>query len=314
MPQYLVFGGSFQSDLDFPELPASDGSVPRWTLTTEHGVPEPPSGSTLLGTDEVTAGVTVELYQTPAGYWLKFSDTGSFAILEQGRTLRWYRPAEIRSLEGMARMDILGRVIPMAIHADGMLNLHGSAIYTGTESIGFLAPKFHGKSTTALALVHAGGQLLTDDTLVVDSRATPTALPGVHAMRLWADSADRLMGDAAPTSPVQDKLIVSDIPLEKRMQLPSRLGAIYLLTPAKADASVPTVTRRQLSPMEGALAMVGHGKLTPLLGKQEAAVTLTRATAIAQKVPVYTLSIVRDFNRLDEAARQILAWHGGAKN
>lgn len=309
MPQYLVFGGTLHSDLIFPELPPSGGDASRWTLTTRRGVPTPPEGSIQLGTDEVTQGVSVDLYKTPSGYWLAFSDTGSFEVLADGRELRWYRPDEIPSLEEKARLDVLGRVIPMAIHAEGMLNLHGSAIYTGTESIGFLAPKHHGKSTTALALVHAGALLLTDDTLVVDTRSAPMALPGVHAMRLWGDSADRLLGDAAPSSANNDKLLVSDIPFDKRMQVASPLGAIYILTPVKGDPSLPAAVRRRLSPMEGALAMVGHGKLTPLLGKQESAVTLQRATAIAQKVPVYTLSIVRDFNRLGEAVQQILAWH-----
>ncbi|HWA14782.1 MAG TPA: hypothetical protein VG817_00005, partial [Gemmatimonadales bacterium] len=60
---------------------------------------------------------------------------------------------------------------------------------------------------------------------------------------------------------------------------------------------------------EGALALVGHGKLTPLLGKEESAVTLQRATAIARKVPVYALSIVRDFARLPAVVEQLLAWH-----
>lgn len=309
MPQYLVFGGLFQSDLDFPELPSSEGSVARWTLQTVPGAPAPPDGSTLLGKDEVHGEITVDLFRTADGYQLHYSDTGSFTITDGGRRLTWHRPAETPTLVPYARMDVLGRVIPMAIHAEGLLNLHGSAVSTEQESIGFLAPKLHGKSTTALALVKAGARLLTDDTLVVDARQAPMALPGVHAMRLWADSADRLMGDAAPKAPDNDKLIVSEIPMEKRMQQPSPLGALYLLQPVKAEPGRPAVSRRQLSPMEGALALVGHGKLTPLLGKQEAAVSLQRATAIARKVPVYTLSVVRDFERLPEVVAQLMEWH-----
>jgi hypothetical protein len=309
MPQYLVFGGTLQSDLDFPELSPSDGGDLRWTLTTRPGVPAPPDGSTLLGTDEVHGDITVQLYRTPSGYWLQYSDTGSFEITGEGRHLTWHRPPDTPTLVRYAQMDVLGRVIPMAIHAEGQLNLHGSAVFTGKESIGFLAPKLHGKSTLALALVRGGAKLLTDDTLVVDTRSAPIALPGVHAMRLWSDSADRLMGDAAPEAPSNDKLIVSDIPMEQRMQLPSPLGALYLLQPVKAEPGRTAVSRRQLSPMEGALALVGHGKLTPLLGKGQSAVTLERASAIARKVPVYALSVVRDYDRLPEVVGQLLEWH-----
>lgn len=309
MFQYLVFGGTLDSDLDFPELPPTDGSALRWTLQTNSGLATPPADATLLGEDEVHGDITVHLYRTQTGYWLKYSDTGSFEIREAGRQITWHRPPDTPTLVDYARMDVLGRVIPVGIHAEGLLNLHGSAVYTGTESIGFLAPKLHGKSTLALALVRGGARLLTDDTLVVDIREGPIALPGVHAMRLYGDSAGRLMGDAAPAAPKGNKLIVSDIPMEQRMQLPSPLGALYLLRPAKADDGRPAAVRRRLSPMEGALALVGHGKLTPLLGKGESAVTLARATAIARVVPVYALSIVRDFGRLDQAVEQLLAWH-----
>jgi hypothetical protein len=309
MPQYLVFGGTFQSDLEFPELPPSDGGAPRWVLTTRPGVPALPDDSILLGEDAVHGDITVHLYRTPAGYWLKYSDTGSFELTAEGSQITWHCPPETATLVPYARMDVLGRVIPMAIHAEGLLNLHGSAVFTGKESIGFLAPKLHGKSTLALALVRGGAKLLTDDTLVVDTRSTPIARPGVHAMRLWSDSADRLMGEAPSDAPANDKLIVSDIPMEQRMQLPSALGALYLLQPVKPEPGRPAVTRRQLSGMEGALALVGHGKLTPLLGKGQSAVTLERATTIARKIPVYALSVVRDYDRLPEVVQQLLEWH-----
>ncbi|HWA16449.1 MAG TPA: hypothetical protein VG817_08445, partial [Gemmatimonadales bacterium] len=119
-------------------------------------MPDPAPDSVLLGTDEVTGDITVALYRTTDGYWLQYSDTGSFAILGAGRQLTWHHPPLTSRLTLDARMDVLGRVIPMAIHAEGLLNLHGSAVSTARESIGFLAPKLHGKSTTALALVKAG--------------------------------------------------------------------------------------------------------------------------------------------------------------
>jgi hypothetical protein len=49
-------------------------------------------------------------------------------------------------------------------------------VRVGDRALGFLAPKFHGKSTLAYALVAAGAGSITDDTLPVELR-DPSRVP-----------------------------------------------------------------------------------------------------------------------------------------
>ncbi|MFI5229274.1 MAG: hypothetical protein ACHQWU_09415, partial [Gemmatimonadales bacterium] len=186
MHRYQAFGGTLQSEITFPELePSTSTEAPEWRLCVSAAAPDgrPPDAGELefLGEDRVDIDVRVRAYKTPNGYRLSYEDTGTFDISSDGRDIRWV-PGSKSSLEA-ARLDILGRVLALALHAGGQLALHGSGVAVGRQAVGFLAPKFSGKSTLALALVNAGADLLTDDTLPVDLEAVPRAWPGVHSAR-----------------------------------------------------------------------------------------------------------------------------------
>jgi hypothetical protein len=48
-----------------------------------------------------------------------------------------------------------------------------------------------------------------------------------------------------------------------------------------------------------------------MLGREEAKVILDRAGDVATRVPVETLLVHRDVDRLPDVAAEILAWNGG---
>ena len=52
-----------------------------------------------------------------------------------------------------------------------------------------------------------------------------------------------------------------------------------------------------------------HSKLGPVLTGSEAPVILSLAADIVQAVPVYALNVVRDLERIDEAAHVVTGWH-----
>ena len=211
------------------------------------------------------------------------------------------------------RADVTGRVMAVALHASGHLCLHGSAVATAGGAIAFLAPKFHGKSTLALALTRAGAKLLTDDVVPVDPRTPIQAVPGVHQVKLWQDSATHFGVDRETPRPGSKHLLHDfDDPMLSNDRTP--LAAIYLLSPVIVEdgAAAPTVSRARMHSVPSALALVRHSIMGSMLSGLEAQRVIDRATAVAEAVPVYQLTVAAGMERIGDTVDQLLAWHGGA--
>ncbi len=307
-PEYRVFGGVLRSALEFPELPPAEGNEPTWDLTICRTTPSEVTGE-LLGTTNIDDRVRVDLLRHADGWRVTYSDTGTFDIDAEGHSIRW-RPGDEHD-PSAARVDVLGRVLAVALHAAGVLCLHGSAVAFPGGTIAFLAPKYHGKSTTALALARSGGKLVTDDCLPVIPGDPPKALPGVHAVRLWRDSANQMEHHGNVDVGPGGKLLLTDLPPERLMHDESRLAAIHLLTPVLHDErdSVPAVERIPVGGLDAAVHLLGQTKIGALLGGAEAGALLRLATEVAATVPVYRLRVVRDFDRLDEVVEGIRGLH-----
>jgi hypothetical protein len=303
---YRVFGGVLASEIPFPELPAADSEA-DWVLDT---AAEPPrlSNAARCGEDRVAGDVRVRLFRHSNGYRLEFDDTGFFDVAADGKQLLWC--AGHASDIGSVRLDVFGRVIPLAMHASGLITLHGSAVSVSGAGIGFLGPKYHGKSTLSQALMRAGALLATDDALPVEAGGEVRMRPGVHRARLWNDSLTWIRSGSAPAdgAPRQKHLLEAPS-VELLLQESVPLAALYLLAPLAPGRGVSAVERVRLTPTHAALSLVVHAKLGALLGKGEAGVALQRASRIAELVPVYRLELVRDFHRLPEVVDALLEWH-----
>jgi hypothetical protein len=311
MHYYRVFGGVLASELSFPDRAPAPRGPADWTLVTSSETSA--ANAEFLGEDEVELGIKVRLYRDGSRFRLDFDDTGTFHVSSDGARIDWTSGGGARA--EAVRLDVIGRVLPLAMHAAGILTLHGSAVAVRGMGIGFLAPKYHGKSTLAQALVAAGARMLTDDALPVEIGAAGEVRirPGTHAARLWGDSRAWLAReDTGPTDAGAEKYLVGDLPEAQLVHTPVPLAALYLLAPRLPKPQTPAASRGQLDPMRSALSLVVHAKVGPLLGKGEAGPLLARAAAVSAQVPVHTLRIVRSFDRLDEAVAQILEWHDGA--
>lgn len=307
MPDYLVFGGVLRSHLSFPELAAARDGTPRWVLTgSDHAAQASPAAA--LGSEPVEPGVQVTLYEHDRGLSLAFDDTGSFEISADGGQICWYPPPN-PDLEAV-RKDLLGRVLAICLHQQGALALHGSAVALGSEAIAFLAPKFHGKSTTAAALVDAGWLPLADDLVAVSTGSPPMVLPGMPAIQLWRDSAARVGSGGAEVQEEADNAKIQRRwdPAPGSRPEGTPLSAIYLLAPVdpKGEAAV---RRKRLSAVEAALALLGQLKVGQLLGAARRARMLQRTGDLADRVPVYRLEIPRDFARIPELTETLRRWH-----
>jgi hypothetical protein len=327
MPTYSVFGGLLRSEVALPELRAvmSNGAAANWTVRVVSAA-QPLASSELLGTDTVMPGVDVRLYRIPNGYRLTYDDTGSFDISRDGREIAWSK-GEKPWIEA-ARLDIINRVLPVALHASGKLCLHGSAVSVHGQGIAFLAPRGYGKSTLAIAMSEIGARILTDDALPVEPHTPVIAWPGVHSVRLMDDAARAVVGDARQLEavgaypmtrrdlhqlpedqPIVTKQILRGLPEERLMRDPVALTAIYLLTPIRPDEQGPAATRMPVAAARAAVALVDNAKSGVLFGKSEAPVLFDRAVGVAREVPIYQLMVARDLERIVEVAEQLTEWH-----
>ena len=307
MPSYGLFGGILSSPIDFPELPTCDGEA-SWTFIVGA---QPKSVIHLIpiGEDSVYGQVKVRCYRSTAGHQLVYDDTGCFDV-EDGRLITWHPPNEPENerIVEAARADVIGRVLAVAMHQTSVLSLHASAVSLNGAGIAILAPKMHGKSTLAAALVRGGGRLMSDDTVPVSGDGAIRLRPGVHQLRLWKDSAQQVAREHAGTVSEARKLVLdrlSDAEVERGV-IP--FAAAYVLVPGSPDAA-EAVVRTPLSEIQATLALIEHSKLGPLLGGSDAALVFAQAAAIAQVVPVFLLRVARDLDRLPAVVSTMLEWH-----
>lgn len=307
MYSYRVFGGILRSELPVPELEAlADAPEPDWTVRIGSG-PAPHLEALKVGEEEVTSQADVELFAAPGHYRLVFTDTGTFDFTDEGRQITWY-PNEDSDRDAAA-VDLLGRCLAVCLHQEGAICLHGSAVAFDRGAVAFMAPKHHGKSTTALALVGSGARLLSDDALPVRLGPPARAYPGVHAVRLWEDSAEQVAEGQNQRIGLGGKLVVSELDDRTITHDNYPLSAVYLLAPVVAEAGRPAAERTRLSPLDSAMSLVGQAKIGGLLQGVEAPTALERSLTLSERVPVYRLSIVRDFERLAEVVDTVRSWH-----
>jgi hypothetical protein len=317
VPDYRVLGGCLRSALEFPELPSGGSHDPSWQLDlSDQTAPE--TDLEILGSDSVRGAFGVQLFRTPQGFRLSYSDTGIFDITTNGSRICWYRPPvddrpwnPEQFLEA-ARIDVLGRVLAVAMHAQGIFCLHGSAVRIGGKAIAFLAPKYHGKSTLAYALVTAGAGLITDDTLPIELGRPNRTRAGVHSVRMWEDSAERFKDEPGEFSMgTFGKLASRGIPGDRLVHDTTPLAAIYLLVPVRDEPGIPRLQLRSLDSIAAALGLVQHAKIGALLGKAEAVRMFEWAADLSRSVPVELLVIIRDYEQLPLVVQDILERHGG---
>jgi hypothetical protein len=309
MNSYQVFGGVLRSELEFPELDAVAGREPDWTLTvTFTPAPDVPLGPP-LGEDRVDVNVMVRSYAIPTGFRLVYDDTGVFDVSEGGRAIRWHRTPASDAEAG--RLDVLGRVLALALHASGWLSLHGSAVALSEGAVAFLAPKGNGKSTLAFALMRAGGALMTDDTVVIEPGRPSIVRPGVQSVRLFRDSADWLSAPAPLAGTSDIKATFGQLSEDARRLTRAPLAALYLLESVPAGTIGEPVERTRLQGPPSVFQLLTQTKIGALLGGAEASKVFDSVVGVAEGSPVYRLRVTRDYEQLQQVVERILGWHGG---
>jgi hypothetical protein len=304
---YRAYGRYLSSEFSLPELePASAAEPVAWTVRVATGPPRDLSYQ-LAGSEHLYDDVHARLWRAGSHWRIDVDDTATYDWDPDTRKI--VCTSRANASEDFLRGHLLGRVLATCLHDEGFLVLHGSAVTIGDGAVAFLAPKGSGKSTLAAMLIAAGASLLTDDALAVAIEGGVLARPGVHSLRLHADTLE-LSGGAASTDAREDgKFLVRSPPRITREPVP--LKAIYLLAPVRWISEERCTARASLAPSAALGALVGHTKIGEMLGPLAAPELLRRAAAVSQGVPVERLLVVRDVAALPTVVEQLLAWHGG---
>lgn len=305
--QIRVFGEVLATDRTLPGLPVAlpgDGHLPFWELRTKESVGVDgahSAGLTSCGTQHYSNGVMVSLAIAPGGAEISISDTGRFSLDDGSHRIQHHVPANVD--RSAVALDLIGVVLPYALHRSGAWCIHASAVATHAGVIVFIAQRGTGKSTLAAACVQQGCALIADDVVVLRQSALGvTVMPTGVPLRLRAETA-RAVGASAGDADAWGKVRVQ-APMANG---PAALAAIYLLAPAAPDDALVRVERPTRA---AAFALLANGKITELLGADGDA--LSRCVALAHVATVYDLSVPRDLERLHDVTGTLLSWHGGA--
>lgn len=315
MPDYFVFGGCLRSELTFPELTHAHGCAPNWVL---HRGTLSRNGDAEVVSD-VELSPTCRIRLTCGDGWFRYfhSCTGSFEVFADGRRIL-FEPAEQGNLDG-ARADFVSRVLLYCVDHTSITWLHGSAVRIGEGAVAFLGPSGSGKSTMALALARAGAEHICDDTLPVEASGNPVVWPSDDIIRLCSDSRAQLASSASAIRRESDGKFVMTRREVAFGQSSSAsvapdyarrpLKAIYVLNPDESAQTGTTVSRRLVSPTTGIAVLMQHLKLRPVVSREDPVRLVKQLGAIVRAVPVYELTVSRDWSVVDEVVERLMSWN-----
>ncbi|HEX5829869.1 MAG TPA: hypothetical protein VFY16_02735, partial [Gemmatimonadaceae bacterium] len=135
---YAVYGGRLRSALAFDAVPATGAAPHDWTLDVAPPT-APPADARLLGEATYAGGATMRLWRHASGLTLQTSDVGAYELADGGATLTW-RAASRGRADVLARFDVLGRVLPLALHQTGLLCLHAGGVVLPAGAVALVAP------------------------------------------------------------------------------------------------------------------------------------------------------------------------------
>lgn len=203
---------------------------------------------------------------------------------------------------------LFGTVLALWLERHGLVALHAAAVAFDEGAAAFLATNEGGKTTLAIALLRAGGHMLTDDVLALESvRGEVLARPGYPQVRLWPDHARALLGTIDGLERVQPgspKLRVPVAPstLGEFRETSAPLRVVYLPErEARRDVSIEDVPLAEaLTQLVRHSFLVGVTDALGMTGRRFGALS-----DLLQKAPLRRLRYPSGLDRLPAVAQAI---------
>jgi hypothetical protein len=274
--------GHLERSYDLPAATAEEHVAAALRIDPAVATPGPPSGEFLYE-------------RAPDGYVFSRAGTPFLHVDHQGESLRLHGASRL----GPAEVAMsLTAVAPKLIALRGHFVLHASAVIVDGGAIVVAGESGAGKTTTSRALVRAGATPLAEDKLLIRTTAgrAETFRDFEAAIERWAQAthADLCGGAVMPCPDANDLYAGAAVPIRE-------IGFIDVTRRAGASISAATLTTLDAS---GALFR------NSFCGSDAAADwkrNLRRATAIADGITAYDLTMPADLAALDVAANTVLA-------
>lgn len=305
---YRILGLTLTSDVALGSLvPAAGPAAGSDEIAVGHTRAELPRELAALFTNTFPGPDGSVPYLTASrcegGYRLRFHGYADFFVSEDGRNVR------VRPREGVAASTIeqllADLVLPRALQLFGRPCLHASAIaLPSVGAVAFLGDSGRGKSTLCAAL-SKHGRMVCDDCLALRVDEDEVAVwPSYPSVRLWADSAEILVGSAAADLPFATPRVAKRRLARELTSEPVPLRHVVLLE-VDAAAATPTLERLTGLAAVGALAR-GVLRIDPNdKGLLDAEFRLL--TRIVASVAIHRLRFAHRFEQLDQLVDRVLS-------
>jgi len=230
--KYTAFGLNIESELELPELTASEG---------------PADVSIVFGETprhlEAPAAET-PWYEVKAGEFLLTVDSVARYYAGNGRCIV-VEPVEGADEESV-RVFLLESVFPALLQQRGYLALHGSAAVIRGKAVAIAGKSSAGKTAVALALYDRGFSLLTDEicALGVSGDGKLMIYPGAPWLHAWRDTLETSGRGAGGLAPIRLGLNKYSFPVRDRFATgPAELSHIFLLSEHNRDEAIVEAVR-----------------------------------------------------------------------
>lgn len=249
--------------------------------------------------------VLAEHFRTGAfRYLVRFPDISDFQIdLER-------RSVTAHPVPGTDQATVLhlylNQARPLAISASGGLVLHAGAVRVGPYAIGFLGPSGRGKSTLCASFASSGTPFLTDDGLELrEDGVRYWAQPQSPTVRLWQDSLDAVVGEAAenvlPVSYTSKaRILANDQLAHCDQELP--LGCLFALGNGRGD----DVIVRPMSSQEALLQVIQSTFVLDVEDRATQTRHFDQVTRLVSKIPGFWLDYPRHYDMLNIVKQKIV--------
>jgi len=227
-------------------------------------------------------------YESAGQFWMDWLGIARFSFDLQGHQITAWPESGVH-LPDIQRVH-RRVVVPAAYQRLGHEVLHASAVRAPRGVVGFCGDAGAGKSTFAVALAARGFDHWADDTLVVDPAAVPPlAVPIPFDAALRPASADFLLGVSG----------VHQGEVTRAPGEPVALAALVLLDRHGASGAPPHAER--LTPVMALQRLLPHACAFSTRTVELRRSLAEHYLAIADAVPVLTLSYTSGFDALDRA-------------